>query len=298
MRLVTRGDLDGLACALILKQHEDIEDIYLVGPQEITDKTVEIHATDIIANLPYHPSCGMWFDHRLLTESNETPPEDFNGLFREAPSAAQLVWEYYGEEPRFADLVGETNRFDSSQLSEADVLRPQGYILLGFTLDPRTGFEGDTDFFLNCLGWLAESPINEVLLKPDVQKRVVALFDHNEDFCWSIMDCSQMFGRVLFSDFRRLKSQPIGNRFLSYVLFPDANVSVLALWGDSREKVLVKVGHSIFDRSCETSVGQLMSCYGGGGHVGAGSAVLKPLEADGKLFEIIGALKGDEAASE
>ena len=92
MRLVTRADLDGLACALIICQCETIDEIVLVHPQEITDKTVEITSDDILANLPYHPNCGRWFDHHLLTESNERPPATFEGLHRVAPSAAQLVW--------------------------------------------------------------------------------------------------------------------------------------------------------------------------------------------------------------
>ena len=55
MRLVTRADLDGLACALIASRHEKFDEIVLVHPQEITDKTVEITSDDILANLPYHP---------------------------------------------------------------------------------------------------------------------------------------------------------------------------------------------------------------------------------------------------
>ena len=55
MRLVTRADLDGLACALIINDREDLGEIVLVHPQEITDKTVEILPGDILANLPYHP---------------------------------------------------------------------------------------------------------------------------------------------------------------------------------------------------------------------------------------------------
>jgi len=91
MRLVTRGDLDGLTCAVILKENEKIDDIFLVHPQFITDKKVEITSNDILANLPYHPACGKWFDHHLLTESNEKPPEKFVGKFGLAQSAAQLV---------------------------------------------------------------------------------------------------------------------------------------------------------------------------------------------------------------
>jgi hypothetical protein len=291
MRLVTRADLDGLACALIINDHEDVGEIALVHPQEITDKTVEITADDILANLPYHPSCGRWFDHHLLTRSNETPPEKFDGLYRVAPSAAQLVWEYYGREERYERLVHETNRFDSAQLTEEDVLQPKDYVLLGFALDPRTGLGSEEEFFHRCLDWLAEKPIRGVLVEPAVRERIIRMFEQNEKFCWTVVQYSRLSGNVVFTDFRRLGEQPAGNRFLIYTLFPEANVSVRAQWGPAKEFVMVTVGHSIFDRSCKTSIGELMSEYGGGGHRGAGSTPLPVMDADPKILEIISRLQ-------
>ncbi len=291
MRLVTRADLDGLACALIISHHENLDEVTLVHPQEITDKTVEIRGTDILANLPYHPACGRWFDHHLLTESNEKPPASFDGLYRQAPSAAQLVWEYYGKEDRYRELVAETDRFDSAQLTEQDVLKPEDFVLLGFTLDPRTGLGGDEDFFLQCLEWLQEKEIREVLVEPMVRERIIRMFEQNEKFCWTLMQYSRLSDNVVFTDFRRVSDPPVGNRFLIYTLFPEANVSVRAQWGPGKQSVMVNVGHSIFHRTCSVSVGELMSDYGGGGHRGAGSAPLPVMEADPKILEIIEALQ-------
>ena len=67
MRLVTRGDLDGLTCAVLITSCEDIDEIVLVHPQDITDKRLHITDDDIIANLPYQTGVGKWFDHHLLT---------------------------------------------------------------------------------------------------------------------------------------------------------------------------------------------------------------------------------------
>ena len=44
MRLVTRGDLDGLTSAVIITMKEPIDEISLVHPQDITDKRVRDHA--------------------------------------------------------------------------------------------------------------------------------------------------------------------------------------------------------------------------------------------------------------
>ena len=68
MRLVTRGDLDGLTCAVLLSLNEQIDSISLIHPQDISDGRADIRPGDVIANLPYHPGCAMWFDHHLHTD--------------------------------------------------------------------------------------------------------------------------------------------------------------------------------------------------------------------------------------
>jgi len=292
MRLVTRADLDGLACAIVVVENEkSIDDIVLIHPQEVTDKKADIREGDIVANLPYHPACSRWFDHHLLTESNEKPPPEFDGIYRIAPSAAQLVWEYYGSPPKYTQLIEETNRLDSAQLTEADVLKPRDYILLGFTLDPRTGLGDEAAYFLKLLDWLRKKSLKEVLLEDDVRRRIIRMFEQNEEFCWTTIDVSRLDGNVIFTDFRRVKDPPAGNRFLVYTLFPEANVSVRAQWGPKRQSVMVNVGHSIFNRTCQTSIGELMSDYGGGGHRGAGSTPLPVIEADTKILEMIDVLQ-------
>ena len=50
--------------------------------------------------------------------------------------------------------------------------------------------------------------------------------------------------------------------------------------------VIAAVGHSIFNRTCKTSVGDLMSKYGGG-HRGAGPCVLPLDKAADAIDEIL-----------
>ena len=66
----------------------------------------------------------------------------------------------------------------------------------------------------------------------------------------------------------------IQDRFLVYAMFPRANVSVRLHWGPNRQHPMLVLGHSIFNRSCKTNVGELAARYGGGGHRGAGSVAL------------------------
>ena len=291
MRLITRGDLDGLACAVLVTSYETISEILLLHPQDVTDRKFEVTGEDIVANLPYHPACALWFDHHLLTSSNRRPEGEFRGRYAQAPSAAQLIWEHYGKDPRFSDLIEETNRLDSAQLTEDDVVRPEGYILLGYTIDSRTGLGAFEVYFRQCVEWVKTLPIEDVLRKPMVAERVQRMREEDRNFRRALRDNSRLDGNVVFTDFRGEVLLPIGNRFLVYTLFPEANVSLRAHWGPDREFVVVAVAHSIFDRTCQTKVGELLARYGGGGHGGAGSAPIPTAEAEEKIAEILDALK-------
>ena len=297
MRLVTRADLDGLACAVLMTASEKIDEILLVHPQDITDKKIPINLNDILANLPYHPSCGKWFDHHLLTESNERPPEKFEGRYGLAPSAARVVFEYYIEKNpflrKYEHFIAETDRLDSAQLNIEDVLEPKDYILLGYTLDPRTGLGAYQDYFKKLVEWLHSKPIEEIMEIPEVKARVDRIHEQDKAFREATLAHSRLDGNVLITDFRGLSQLPVGNRFLVYTLFPQANISMRVHWGPSHEHVSVAVGHSIFNRTSRTTVGNLMSRYGGGGHKGAGHCLLPAASAEAKIAEMIATMKKD-----
>ncbi|HEX7420820.1 MAG TPA: exopolyphosphatase [Thermoanaerobaculia bacterium] len=297
MRLVTRGDLDGLTSAAIITMKEPIDKIVLIHPQDITDKKVEIRSDDILVNVPYHPNAGMWFDHHLLTASNEKPPAKFEGRYRVAPSAARLVYEYYTEKypndaglERLASLVDDTDRVDAAQLTPDDVNNPRDYILLGFTIDSRTGLGSFESYFMKLVEMLKTTPIEEIMKQPEVKERVDRLRREQSEFSNLLKRNSFQLNNVVITDLREIERLPAGNRFLIYTLFPDSNVSLRVHWGPSHNSVIAAVGHSIFNRTCKTSVGELMSRFGGGGHRGAGTCVL-PLEKaadaiDEILFEL------------
>ena len=294
MRLVTRGDLDGLTCAVVLTLNEPIEKIELIHPQDISDGRAEIRSGDIIANLPYHPSCSMWFDHHLHTATPNVPLGGFKGAFGEAPSAARLVYEYYGGEdamPELAELVEETDRLDSANLTPEDVLTPQGFIKLGFTIDGRTGLGTFESYFLHLVDLLkAGPPAEQVLADPSVRKRCEILDSQDETFRTELRSHSRIEGNVVVTDFRDLDYPPIGNRFLVYALYPEVNVSVRVHWGPNRTFPMLLLGHSIFNRTCKTNVGELASRYGGGGHRGAGSIPLMD-DPDQQIQMVVNELK-------
>lgn len=295
MRLVTRGDLDGLACALIITACEEVDEIDLVHPQDVTEKRIHITEDDILANLPYAAGCGKWFDHYMLSEVGERPPDGFEGRYGLSPSAARLVYEYYMcAHPwirKYERLLAETDRLDSGHLDLDDVLEPRDFVLLGFTLDPRTGLGAYREYFFLLLEALRTKPIEEILKLPEVQRRIQTMHAADEEFRKITLEKSRSEGNVVVTDFRELSPPPVGNRFLVYTLFPQANVSLRVHPGPSSEQVAVAVGHSIFNRSCRSDVGKLLAGFGGGGHKAAGTCLLLATTADDEIALIVETLK-------
>lgn len=297
MRLVTRGDLDGLACAVIITSCEEIDEIDLVHPQDVTEKRLHVTDDDVLANLPYAKGCGKWFDHHLLTEIGIKPPEKFDGRYGLSPSAARVAYEYYmcahPQLRKYERLLAETDRLDSGHLDLDDVLDPKGIVLLGFTLDPRTGLGAYREYFSLLLDALKTKPVEEILELPEVQERIERMRASDAEFREITAKRSRIDGNVIFTDFRDLTPPPVGNRFLVYTLFPQANVSVRVHPGPSSEQVAVAVGHSIFNRTSRTNVGRLMAAFGGGGHRGAGTCLVLTTTADDELAEMIATMKKD-----
>ncbi len=293
MRLVTRGDMDGLVAAVLLTTMENVDSLELIHPQDITDEKFAVRPGDILANLPYHPACSLWFAHHEITDSNRKPPAVFNGKHAIMPSVARVVYGYYSSDKlkRYEPLVAEADRFDSAQLSVDDISNPQEAILLGFIMDPRTGLGIDKDLFLSLVKKLKTSGVDAALQMPEIARRVEVCRENDIKALQFLNDHSRADGNVVVTDLRDAANIPIGNRFLIYIVFPNCNVSVRAQWGPKKEFIAVTVGHSILNRTCKIDIGHLCSDFGGGGHRGAGACTLAPATVDSKLQEMIARLK-------
>lgn len=286
MRLVTRGDLDGLAASVLITEMEPVDEILLVHPQDITDNKIKITSDDILANLPYDPRASMWFDHHAHTVMPDGP---YKGAYAVEPSVARVIYDYYASDKlkRFAHLVTETDRFDSADLIREDIDNPQGVILLGFLIDPRTGMGGDFRAqFTSLVERLRSKSLAEVLNDADIRALTNTFRRDDQDFKKFLLAHSEVHDKVVVTDYRDVENAPVGNRFLIYTTFPDCNVSLRIQWGPGKKLVALNMGHSIFDRSCSVDVGELCRNYGGGGHRGAGGCVLRPMAA-GLAIKII-----------
>jgi hypothetical protein len=295
MRIITRGDFDGLVCTVLLTEVEKIGEIRMVHPKDAQDGKVAADAEDIVVNLPYIKGCGLWFDHHSSEEEKATMIQGMKGRFEVAPSCARVIYNHYKASQagfdRFAAMLEACDKLDSANLTTDDVTEPEGWILLGLTLDPRTGLGPEFQKYFRWLAeYLKEVPIEKVLKHPEVQKRTERVMEEQEDFEMLLAKHARCEENVIITDFRGVKDKPVGNRFLVYTQFLEANVE-MRIFDGHKGAVVVALGHSIFNRSSKVNVGKLCAEYGGGGHKGAGTAQLAADKAEAQIKEILVRLK-------
>src|SRR5258708_16242889 len=61
MRLITRGDMDGLTSAVIITLMEPIDEVVPVHPQDVPAKRIPLPGPHLLPNVPYHPNTGPSF---------------------------------------------------------------------------------------------------------------------------------------------------------------------------------------------------------------------------------------------
>ncbi len=280
-RLVTRSDFDGLVCAVLLKHLDLIEAIKFVHPKDMQDGQVAITGNDITTNLPYVEGVHLAFDHHL-SETLRVGVQENHIIDPEAPSAARVVWRHYGGHEAFPtkwdEMLEAVDKGDSAQFSIEEVLKPQGWVLLNFLMDARTGLGRFRDFrisnytlMMDLIDYCKDHSIDEILELPDVRERVELFFEQEERFKEQIQRCATVHDNLVVLDLRNEETIWAGNRFMIYALFPQCNISIHIMWGLRKQNTVFATGKSIFDRSSRTNIGALMLYYGGGGHEAAGT---------------------------
>jgi hypothetical protein len=292
MRVVTRPDFDGVVCAVLLMDALSIEQPVLwAQPSDMQRGRVDIREGDVVANLPFHAKCSLWYDHHV---SNQ-PHGPINGVFKIAPSAAGIIHETYREklDRDYTELVHQTDRIDSADLTLDEILYPQHYpyVLLSMTISSHDPDE--THYYDHLVGLLRNRSLDRVMQDHEVEKRCQQVVEANVAYVHALKKHTQLVDHVSVTDFRDLDPVPDGNRFLVYSLFPDCMVNVKILYYEN-DQASIKVGHSILNRGCHVNVGQMLSAFEGGGHHGAGACRFAREKAADYLDRIIKILQKNE----
>ena len=300
MRLLTRSDFDGLACGALLHYMGIINEWQFVHPKDIQDGLVEAGPNDVLANIPYIKGCRLWFDHHSSETERLGNDVYFEGVSRVAPSCARVIYEYYGEEKlgRFKEMLHYVDKVDSANLSSGEIFNPEGWILLGFIMDPRTGLGRFRNFTISNYELMkklaavcGEKPIDEILAMSDVQERIKLYHEQSRLFQEMIKTYARVEENAVVVDLRGVDTIQVGNRFLLYTMFPGQNISVWIIDGKNKQNCVINVGYSVINKSASVNVGSLLLKYGGGGHVQVGTCQVDYITADTAIREIIDAVK-------
>ena len=312
MRLVTRADFDGLVCGALITKFEKIDAYLFIEPKFMQDGLVEVRNGDVIANLPYHPNCTLWFDHHITNTMPEfdRPIMPGKGGFRLAPSAARVVYEYYTEagnrhtatgkshseegelflaSERIKFLLQDADKIDAGQLTREDVLNPQGYVLVSMTTDGR--YVEDEPYWLRIIDLLRDKSLEETMDDAEVKRRCQKVLAFQEKLRAILLANTTLKRNVIYVDLRQVHDLPDGNRFLLFTLFPQGNIAVKVSYDTQRaDTTAISVGYNIFNKTATVNVGELLQRYGGGGHKVVGSCRVPNDKAEQAIQEIVAAV--------
>ncbi|MCL1976111.1 MAG: exopolyphosphatase [Firmicutes bacterium] len=303
MRLLTRSDFDGLACAALLKELGIIDNWKFVHPKDIQDGLIEVNENDVLANIPFAPGCKMWFDHHSSEIERLKEVCEFEGDTYPADSTARVIYTYFkchNRLPHMEPMVEAVDKVDSARLSIEEILNPTGWILLGFIMDPRTGLGRFRNFRISnyeLMGHLIDAcrsqSIEGILANPDVKERSELYFEQDALFREMLKKYTTIDQNVIITDLRGVETINAGNRFLVYSLFPEQNISLWIIDGRAKQNCPIAMGHSVINRTSKTDVGSLLLTYGGGGHRKVGTCQVPYEEAKRVISELIAKLKED-----
>lgn len=279
-RLVTRSDFDGVVCGTLLLELDLIDHVLFAEPDQMQTGQIDITGNDIITNLPYVEGAHLCFDHHV-SEAERLDSHENRIIDPDAPSAARVVYRYYGGRKGFPDiseaLMDAVDQADSAQYTDEEILAPEGWPLLNFIIDPRTGMENSGKFSIsnNELMWrlmtyCRHNPIDEILTLSDVVERVEAYHLNSEFGELQLSHNSKINGKAVVTDLRQEDQMRMVNRFMIYALYPDAEISINITPGPKVGMCSIAVARSILNKASNLNIGLMVLEHGGGGHAGAG----------------------------
>ena len=303
-RLVTRSDFDGLVCAVLLNELNMIDEIKFVHPKDMQDGKVDITERDITTNLPYVAAAHIAFDHHASETIRNQSGLKNHVIDANAPSAARVVFDYYGGEKAFpnitVDMMDAVDKADSAQYVREEIMAPAGWVLLNYLMDARTGLGRFREFrisnyalMMDLIQYCRDHGIEDILSLPDVKERIDIYQEHAAKAKEQIQRCAKVHGNLVVLDLREEETIWATNRFMIYALFPQCNISIHVMWGVQKQNTVFATGKSILDRGSKTDVGALMLEFGGGGHNAAGTCQVANDNAESALQTLINRINAD-----
>lgn len=213
------------------------------------------------------------------------------------PSCARIIYEYYGGAerfPQFGEMMEAVDKVDSGNLSIEEVMNPEGWILIGFLMDPRTGLGRWRQFTVSNYQLMEKLmhacrnlTTQEILDLSDVKERIEVYHEQTEKFKKMVSQYTRVNGNVIITDLRGVDPIYTGNRFMIYSMYPEQNISAWIVSGRGGQGCSAAVGYSILNRTSDIDVGSLMLKYNGGGHKKVGTCQFSNENMDAQLPKML-----------
>lgn len=299
-RLVTKGDFDGLACGILLKETGLIREAVFVHPRDVLRGRFAITDGDVTAGVPYREGAHLAFDHSAAGGAPKRAERN-HIVDRRAASTARVIHRHFGAErfPRLhEELLAAVDKGSSARLSSCEILYPEGWTLLDYLIDLRTGLErsgmlsvSHDELMNELIDAGGARPVSELLGLRDVSERLELYFASVAAHREQVMRCSTVHRNLVVTDLRGERALHPGNKFVTNALFPECNVTLEVFLSPDGAKVEFAAGRSILDRSCSVDVGAVMGRYGGAGHAWAGECEAEPAAAEAVLTGLVDGLR-------
>jgi nanoRNase/pAp phosphatase (c-di-AMP/oligoRNAs hydrolase) len=191
-------------------------------------------------------------------------------------------------------MMAAVDKADSASFAADEILRPEGWAMLNFLMDSRTGLGrfrqfriSNYELMMKLIEYCRNHSVEQILTLPDIEERVELYRQHETQFREQLLRCSKVHRDLVVLDLRNEPTIFAGNRFMIYALFPQCRVSTHVLWGVKQQNTVFAIGKSIIDRSSPIDVGAICLSYGGGGHAAAGTCQVDNDRADAVMAELI-----------
>jgi nanoRNase/pAp phosphatase (c-di-AMP/oligoRNAs hydrolase) len=278
-RLISKCDMDGLACGILLKGLGLVDNIVFAHPRDIENGKIAVGSEDITAGLPYMETAHLAFDHYPGSLAAKGARHNLI-VDSSMPSTSRVICNHYhkdGDHGISEGLLQAVDKGFSADISIDEILSPTGWILLGYLIDQRTGLERyrqldstSAQLIERLMHQGKDQSIWEILKSAAVEERLQLYFSSMERCKAQLLRCTTVHNNLIVTDMRKEEIVYPGNRFLIYALFPECNVSMNVI-NDSNNRTSFVVGKSVIDRTYNKDIGKILKRHGGGGHRAAGT---------------------------
>ncbi len=180
-RIVTHDDFDGVVSAALVGYFLEIDSLAFAGPGDITRSAFSIGDEDVVCDLPYPLSCGMWFDHHEANLEEVAlrgiDPAAIPGSHTPAPSCARVICDYFAEDyeidREIEAMAAAADKIDAfAYESVEDWRRKTPASAIDFSIKLKRGRPAERRTYLRQLtARLMNEPLEQVAGREEVIKR-------------------------------------------------------------------------------------------------------------------------------